>query len=657
MICPSCGDSVPDGSRFCPKCGVDLFLFKNGFFCVRCGARLSSSKSFCPKCGAPSAMASSSASSSAARASAYSAASSVSGAGASAFTAASEDSVTAAVSASTESESSSSAGFFADTQYGSVRVNASVSSSGAAPKGFQNSGSRKTQIFYHSRLPSGDGSPLPEDFQEKLMNQIRNARQNISANGSNRGNGSFVFESRGNGQHTFRSGANNGNNLPEGFWENFNNIFKTAFPRNSNGSGSSSSGNDNSSGGSADARSFSDGNNSANNSSGSFDSGEFRGNGQHNFRFSSDNGNNLPESFWENFDNMFKTLFPQNSSSSGNGNSGGNAGASADAAPDDSFAYAPHNGGKQNNQNEQEQHDFQDSFNDNYEFPEDLREDFSGPSGEYAGPDESVKDRSNGRDNARDGSAAGFADSFASASPAGKERNKRDEQQEQDDSQDSFNDVNDYSEEIWQDFLRKSREYTRTNGNTIDPDYAGNGATYAGSHGQDRRQDKGHAAYRHKEETTCRFTHWEKEEFRRLNLSLDAAQRIMMLHIIFIPAGLYLSALSLGYLAFTAPAKIRQAEYFLEKCGCPESVRLCRRELKTMIFFKIMAVLVTLGFIIVAAVSAGAAAGMLDYSQTAVWQLFLIPAVIWAVSLPFQIISFMTFRGIRKDLKNLAPLK
>ena len=480
------------------------------------------------------------------------------------------------------------------------------------------------------------------------MNQIRNARQNYSANGSNRGNGSFVFESRGNGQHTFRSGADNGNNLPEGFWENFGNMFKTAFPRNSNGSGSSSSGNDN---------------NSANNSSGSFDSGEFRGNGQHNFRFSSDNGNNLPEGFWENFDNMFKTLFPQNSSSSGNGNSGGNAGASADAASDDSFAYAPHNGGKQNNQNEQEQHDFQDSFNDNYEFPEDLREDFSGQSGEYAGPNESVKDRSNGRDNARDGSGAGFADSFASASPTGKERNKRDEQQELDDSQDSFNDVNDYSEEIWQDFLRKSREYINTNGSgngntiTIDPDDADNGASYAGSYGRDRRQDKSHAAYHPDTGAACRFTHWEKEEFRRLNLSLDAAQRIMILHIIFIPAGLYLSALSLGYLAFTAPAKIRQAEYFLEKCGCPESARLCRRELKTMIFFKIMAVLVTLGFIIVAAVSAGAAAGMLDYSQTAVWQLFLIPAVIWAVSLPFQIISFMTFRGIRKDLKNLAPLK
>lgn len=482
------------------------------------------------------------------------------------------------------------------------------------------------------------------------MNQIRNARQNYSANGSNSGNGSFVFESRGNGQHTFRSGGNNGNNLPEGFWDNFGNMFKTAFPLNSNGSGSNSSGNDNGSGSSADARSFSDGN-SANNSSGSFDSGAFRGNGENNFRFSSDNGNNLPEGFWENFDNMFKTLFPQNSSSSGNGNSGGNAGASAGADPDDSFAYASRNGREQNKQGGQEQHDFQDSSNESYEFPEELRKDFSGHSGESARPNESVKGERNGRDNARDGSGAGFADSFASASHTGKEQNKRDEQ---DDSQDGFNDDYDHSEEIWQDFLRKSREYTRTNGNTIDPDYAYN-ADNGGSYGRNRRQYKGHAAYRHKEGSACRFTHWEKEEFRRLNLSLDAAQRIMILHIIFIPAGLYLSVLSLGYLAFTAPAKIRQAEYFLEKCGYPESVRLCRRELKTMIFFQILAVLLTLGFIIIAAVSAGAAAGMLDYSQTAVWQLFLIPAVIWAVSLPFQIISFMTFSGIRKDLKNLTP--
>ena len=51
MICSFCGGQIPDGARYCPKCGVAVSRFQNGFFCKKCGTRLRSGNAVCPLCG------------------------------------------------------------------------------------------------------------------------------------------------------------------------------------------------------------------------------------------------------------------------------------------------------------------------------------------------------------------------------------------------------------------------------------------------------------------------------------------------------------------------------------------------------------------------------------------------------------------------------
>ena len=616
MICPSCGRSVPDGSRYCSGCGFDLRHFQNGFFCLRCGARMTTSKGICPQCGAASTSASSSSSSSAARVSAYSAASSVSGAAASAFTAASEDSVTAAVSASADSASSSSAGFCVDTQYGSVRANASVSSSGAAPKGFQNSGSRKTQIFCHSRLSSGDGSPLPEDFQEKLMNQIRNARQNYSAKGSNSGNGSFAFESRsGNGQSNFRfsdnnGNANNGGELPEGFWENFGNMFKTLFPQN-------------------------------NNSSAARPSSENR---QQRSRFNSAGSEKFSGRFRDNVRNSFQDFSqPDNSRNRGGGNTRDYARAEPEDSFDDVFQIPEEELEKILRKYEIPKEEMEEMLRQD-EIPEEeleemLRQDEI--------PEEELEEMLR-----QDEIPEEELEEMLHQDKISKEELEELLRQGNEEIRRYFNEMKGSGNTAGFDRDHNARGYADNYADDYRDDYPKNRAgNYASGGRHESRQKKDHAG------NTRGFTYWETEELRKLNHSLDTAQIIMVLHIIFIFVGLYFSALSLGYLAFTAPSKIRQAEYFLEKCGYPESVRLCRRELKTMIFFKIVSVVMALGLIVMIVISVAGALKIQDYSPDTVSRLFLFLFVFWLISLPFQVRSFMTFSGIRKDLKNLTPPK
>ena len=48
--CPSCGASVPAGSKFCLECGTKL---GGSGFCGQCGATLPPTGKFCPECGAP----------------------------------------------------------------------------------------------------------------------------------------------------------------------------------------------------------------------------------------------------------------------------------------------------------------------------------------------------------------------------------------------------------------------------------------------------------------------------------------------------------------------------------------------------------------------------------------------------------------------------
>lgn len=63
-LCPSCGETIPEGSKFCLKCGAKIeeqhndFVkcpscganVPNGKFCLECGAKLEAT---CSKCGAP----------------------------------------------------------------------------------------------------------------------------------------------------------------------------------------------------------------------------------------------------------------------------------------------------------------------------------------------------------------------------------------------------------------------------------------------------------------------------------------------------------------------------------------------------------------------------------------------------------------------------
>ena len=47
-VCPSCGKTVPAGSKFCPECGKAMSATK---FCPECGAKVSAGAKFCPECG------------------------------------------------------------------------------------------------------------------------------------------------------------------------------------------------------------------------------------------------------------------------------------------------------------------------------------------------------------------------------------------------------------------------------------------------------------------------------------------------------------------------------------------------------------------------------------------------------------------------------
>lgn len=47
MICPSCKKECPEGSRFCPHCGVSIEPVK----CSNCGIELTQGFKFCPHCG------------------------------------------------------------------------------------------------------------------------------------------------------------------------------------------------------------------------------------------------------------------------------------------------------------------------------------------------------------------------------------------------------------------------------------------------------------------------------------------------------------------------------------------------------------------------------------------------------------------------------
>lgn len=48
--CAQCGASVPEGSKFCPKCGNPV---NQAARCVKCGSELQPGVKFCPQCGAP----------------------------------------------------------------------------------------------------------------------------------------------------------------------------------------------------------------------------------------------------------------------------------------------------------------------------------------------------------------------------------------------------------------------------------------------------------------------------------------------------------------------------------------------------------------------------------------------------------------------------
>lgn len=57
MTCPKCGNEVPEGKKFCGKCGTKLEVapvVNNATnICAKCGAELTPGKKFCGKCGTP----------------------------------------------------------------------------------------------------------------------------------------------------------------------------------------------------------------------------------------------------------------------------------------------------------------------------------------------------------------------------------------------------------------------------------------------------------------------------------------------------------------------------------------------------------------------------------------------------------------------------
>jgi membrane protease subunit (stomatin/prohibitin family) len=48
--CPSCGNPVPPGSKFCPNCGAKI---GQGMICANCKADIPAGSKFCPNCGNP----------------------------------------------------------------------------------------------------------------------------------------------------------------------------------------------------------------------------------------------------------------------------------------------------------------------------------------------------------------------------------------------------------------------------------------------------------------------------------------------------------------------------------------------------------------------------------------------------------------------------
>ena len=57
MTCPKCGNEVPEGKKFCGKCGTKLevapVVNNTTNICAKCGAELTPGKKFCGKCGTP----------------------------------------------------------------------------------------------------------------------------------------------------------------------------------------------------------------------------------------------------------------------------------------------------------------------------------------------------------------------------------------------------------------------------------------------------------------------------------------------------------------------------------------------------------------------------------------------------------------------------
>ena len=56
MKCSNCGNIVPDGEKFCEKCGSKIESInsennQNTKYCRKCGEPLKSDSEFCPKCG------------------------------------------------------------------------------------------------------------------------------------------------------------------------------------------------------------------------------------------------------------------------------------------------------------------------------------------------------------------------------------------------------------------------------------------------------------------------------------------------------------------------------------------------------------------------------------------------------------------------------
>ena len=472
-------------------------------------------------------------------------------------------------------------------------------------------------MFYHSRLPSGGGSPLPEDFTEKLMNQIRNARQNNSAKGSNSGNGRFVFENHsGDGQNNFRFSANNGGELPEGFWENFGNMFKTLFPQN-------------------------------NNSSAAKPSPENR---QQRSRFNSAGREKFAGGFRDNVRNSFQDFSqPDNSQNRGGGNTRDYARAEPEDSFDDVFQLPEEELEKILRKYEIPEEELEEMLRQN-EIPEEELEEMLRQN---EIPEEELEEMLR-----QDEIPEEELEEMLHQDKISKEELEELLRQGNEDIRHYFNEMKGSGNTAGFDRAHNARGYADNYADDYRDDYPKNRAgNYASGGRHESRQKKDHAGNTRGTASSRGFTYWETEELRKLNLSLDTAQNIMVLHIVFIFVGMYLSAFSLGYLAFTAPAKIRQAEYFLEKCGYQESLRLCRRELKNMILFKIVSVVMALGLIVMIVISVAGALKIQDYSPDIVMRLFLFLLVFWLISLPLQVRSYMTFSGIRKDLKNLTPPK